>query len=109
MKYQVIVTHEAQEGIRESFQYISQRAPLTAARWLQGLYERIDTLEHFPTRCAFAPERQYFEEEIRQLCFKAHRVVFSIDKPGKTVYVLFVRHAKRRPVVLEAKDWRRSR
>ena len=98
MKYQVIVTPEAQAGIRESFLYISERAPLNAARWIQSLFERIDTLEHFPTRCAFARERQYFEDEIRQLLFKSHRVIFWIDKPGKSVYVLFVRHAKRRPV-----------
>ena len=38
MKYQVIVTPEAQAGIRESFAYIPERSPLNAARWLPALY-----------------------------------------------------------------------
>ena len=98
MKYEVIVTPEAQEGIRSSFEYIYQRAPLNAARWLQGLYGQIAKLERFPDRCAFARERQYLDEDFRQLTFKSHRVIFRIDKARKTVYVLQVRHGKRRAV-----------
>jgi plasmid stabilization system protein ParE len=44
VKYQVIVTPEAQTGIRESFVYIHERSPLSAVRWLQALYGEIDTL-----------------------------------------------------------------
>lgn len=97
-KYQVIVTPEAQAGIRESFLYIHERSPLNAARWLQALYEQIDRLERFPERCAYARERQYLEEDLRQFAFKSHRVVFYVDKPAGTVYVVFVRHGKRRAV-----------
>ena len=96
MRYEVIVTPEAQEGIRNSFQYIYERAPLNAARWLQGVYDQIDTLERFPERCAFAREREYLEEDLRQLVFKSHRIIFRIDKARKVVYVLHVRHAGRR-------------
>ena len=96
MKCEIIVTPEAQEGIRSSFRYICERAPLNASRWLQGLYDRIDTLERFPERCGFAREREYLEEGLRQLVFKSHRVIFRIDKARKTVYVLHVRHARRR-------------
>ena len=77
-KYQVIVTPEAQAGIRSAFDYIRKRAPLNAARWLQGLYQQIDTLERCPERCGFARERRYLEEDLRQLvlnltalCFKS--------------------------------------
>ena len=96
MRYEVIVTPEAQEGIRSSFKHIRERAPLNASRWLRGLYDRIDTLERFPERCGFAREREYLEEDLRQLLFKSHRVVFRIDGARKTVYVLHVRHARRR-------------
>ena len=98
MNYQVIVTPEAQSNIREAFGYIYERAPLHAVRWLRALYKRIDTLECFPERCGFARERDYLEEDLRQLVFKSHRVIFRIDKGHKTVYVLYVRHAKRRSV-----------
>jgi plasmid stabilization system protein ParE len=96
VKYQVIVTPEAQEGILEAFEYIRERAPLNAARWLQALYAEIDTLEKFPERCAQARECAYLDEDLRQLVFQAYRVVFRVKKGEKRVYVLQVRHAKRR-------------
>ena len=98
MIYEVIVTPEAQEGIRASFQYIHERSPLNAARWLQGLYDRIDTLERSPARCGTARERKYFEEDLRQLLFKSHRIIFRINVSQKAVYVLYVRHAKQQAV-----------
>lgn len=97
-KYEVIVTPEAQAGIRESFLYIHDRSPLNAARWLQGLYDEIDSLERFPERCSYAREREYLEEDLRQLVCKSHRIVFYVDKRKNTVYVLYVRHGKRRAV-----------
>jgi len=98
VKYQVIVTPDAQAAIRESFAYIHERAPLKAARWLQALYREIDTLERFPERCAFARERKYLDADLRQLVFKSHRIVFTVEKREKRVYVVYVRHASRRAV-----------
>ena len=98
MTYQVTVTPEAQAGIRESFAYIHERSPMNAARWLQSLYRQIDTLERFPERCAFAREREYLDEELRQLVFKSHRIVFTVERKEKRVDVLYVRHASRRAV-----------
>lgn len=96
--FEVIVTPEAQSGIWESFQYIHERSPLNAARWLQGLYDEIHSLERFPERCPYAREREYLEEDLRQLAYKSHRVVFYVDKPKSTVYILYVRHGQRRAV-----------
>ncbi len=98
MKFHVIVTPEAQAGIRESFLYIHDRSPLNASRWLQRLYRKIDTLERMPERCSSAREQEYLEEDLRQLVFKPHRIVFQIDKPQKTGWVLWVHHAKRRGI-----------
>jgi plasmid stabilization system protein ParE len=98
VKYEVVVTPEAQDGIRESFEYIHQRAPLNGARWLQGLYQVIDTLERYPERCSIARESAYMEDDLRQLVFKSHRIVFKVDKLRRTVFVLYVRHSKRRAI-----------
>lgn len=98
MKYRVVVTPEAQAGIRESFRYIYERAPLNAARWLQGLLDEMDTLERFPERCPRAREREHLKGDLRQLLYKSHRIVFTIDKTERAVYVLHVRHSKRRAV-----------
>lgn len=94
--YKVIVTPEAEASVRESFLYLFARSPLNAERWIRNLYAEIDTLETLPERCAFAREREYLEEDLRQLLFKSHRVVFSVDQSRSTVYVHDVRHAKRR-------------
>jgi plasmid stabilization system protein ParE len=98
VKYQVIITPDAQAAIRESFAYIHERSPLNAARWLQALYREIDTLERFPERCAFAREREYLEGDLRQLLFKSHRIVFAVAKKEKRVYIVYVRHASLRAV-----------
>lgn len=95
MKYRVVVTPEAQAGIRAAFEYIHARAPLNAARWLQGLYDRIETLERSPERCAYARERHYLDDDLRQLVFKSHRIVFKADRAVGTVWVLYVRRARR--------------
>ncbi|MBY0506529.1 MAG: type II toxin-antitoxin system RelE/ParE family toxin [Bryobacteraceae bacterium] len=97
-RYTVVVTAEAQTGIRESFLYIFERSPENAAVWLQGLYNQIDTLERTPERCAYARERIYLDEDLRQLIYKSHRVVFCVDHKQSAVYVLHVRHGKRRAI-----------
>jgi plasmid stabilization system protein ParE len=98
VKFRVIVTPEAQTNIRAALEYIHARSPLNAERWLQELYQQIDTLERFPERCSFAREKTYLEEDLRQLLFKSHRIVFKVERAQATVYVLYVRHAKRRAV-----------
>ena len=103
-KFRVVVTPEAETEIRESFHYNHAYSPLNAARWLKALYERIDTLERFPERCPHAREREFLEEDLRQLLFKSHRVVFWIDKQASAVHVLRVRHAKRRAIGEPADD-----
>lgn len=106
-RYKVIVTPEAEASIRESFMYILARSPMNAERWIRELYAEIDTLETMPERCPYALERKYFEEDLRQLLFKSHRVVFSVNKARHAVYVHEVRHAKRRALgepILEEDD-----
>ena len=95
-KYRVIVVPEAQAGIREAFDFIHERAPLSAVRWLQELYRRIGTLESIPDRCPPAREREFFEEDLRQLVFRSYRIVFYADRPRRTVYILAILHARRR-------------
>src|SRR5437762_1748091 len=82
---------EAEKGIRTSFQYIHERAPLNAARWLQGLYDQIDTLERLPERCAFARERQYLEEDLRQLSSSPSALSSESTRLGRWyTYFMFV-------------------
>lgn len=97
MKYRVVISPNAQEEIREAFAYISRGAPVNAARWIEGMYERIASLETMPERCELAREAEFVEGvAIRQMIFKSHRIVFFIDEPSASVQVVSVRHAARR-------------
>ena len=97
-KYEVIVSPEAQAAILTAFRYIHERAPQNAERWLRNLYSCIGTLESFPGRCASARERKYFEEELRQLVFKSHRIIFHLDKKNRTVRVVYLVHVRQRTI-----------
>ncbi len=97
-KYEVIISPHAEGSILSAFRYIHERSPDNAELWLKDLYSCIDSLESFPERCALARELEYFEEELRQLVFKSHRIVFYIDKKRKAVRVAYFVHGKQRAV-----------
>ncbi|HEY6392943.1 MAG TPA: type II toxin-antitoxin system RelE/ParE family toxin [Bryobacteraceae bacterium] len=101
MKYQVIVTLEAQAGIRECFEYIHERSPPNAARGFRRFTEKLTPWKGSRS-CAFARGREYLDDELRQLVFKSHRIVFAVEKKEKRVYVVSVRHAR------PAGGWRTS-
>ena len=98
MKYVVIVTPEAQSNIAAAYEYIAQHSPASADKWLLELYKKIDGLEQYPRRFGYAREQAHFADEIRQLVFKSHRIIFTIDDSMRTVHVAFVRHARMRSV-----------
>jgi plasmid stabilization system protein ParE len=104
VKFAVEFTPTAQAELWAAFEYIHERAPLNAARWLRGIYKAIDTLESFPSRCGIAPESKYLDAELRHLVFKSHRVIFFIDQPARTVRILYVRHGSMRGVGESAPD-----
>ncbi len=92
----VKIDDDAWHDALQAFHYIRNRAPLNAERWLQGLYDAVQSLEIMPQRCALARENEFFDEELRQLVFKSYRIVFTIRTD--TVHILFVRHTARRPL-----------
>ena len=95
-RYEVVVTPEAESEIVSAFEYIYLRSPQNATKWLRALYKKIDTLEGMPERCPIARENEYFDETLRQLIFKTHRIIFRVEKAKKIVRVLYVRHGRQR-------------
>lgn len=94
----MIVTPEAEEGIISAFEYINERSPENAAKWLRSLYREINTLETSPERCSLARENEYFDGKLRQLLFKSHRIIFRVEQAEKLVRVLYVRHGRQKTV-----------
>ena len=96
MKYQVQFSPTARQEILEAFDYIrtDRQAPINAARWLDGMIQAINDLTHYPEGCALARENDEFKEDLRQLVYKSHRVIF--DVAGDTVRIHRVVHTARR-------------
>jgi len=95
VKYRVRIAPPALVDAVAAHEYISLDSPAAADRWFEGLIRAIDTLTLHPRRYPMAREARRFRKEIRQLLYKSHRVLFTID--GDEVRVLYVHHAARRP------------
>lgn len=101
MTFRVEVSAQAEsdaEGILDWL--LSQHAGETGIRWFLALEDAIASLATFPERCPLAPEDARFPFPVRQLLYgrKPHvyRILFTVD--GKTVKVLHIRHARRKPL-----------
>ena len=94
MNYKVDIDEDALEEIKDAFRYIYADSRRQAERWLQGLYKAIDSLEQMPSRCGLARENEHLKEEVRQLVYKSHRIIFIVRED--TVEVLHVRHSAMR-------------
>ena len=80
-RYVVIVTPEAETGIVTAFQYILERSPSNAEKWLRALYKKIDSLEQMPERCPLARENEYFEDTLRHLVFNLIELSSGSTRP----------------------------
>lgn len=93
MTYHIETTRQAKADRSSIFDYIAERSPDGALRWLAAYEQAVESLLENPHR-GFAPENQDHAEEIRQLLFKTrhglqYRLLFFIR--GDTVYILHVR------------------
>ena len=91
--YTVDVTDEVVADIQSAFEYIHERSPQNAINWLRELYIAIDTLETMPERCPRIRESEAFEEEVRNLLFHSHRIIFTVNEETSIVEVHAFRHA----------------
>jgi plasmid stabilization system protein ParE len=97
MTYRVIIAAAAKQNLRDAYLWAADRAPHTAALWLQRFEAELQTIANFPERFQLAPENAFVEPEIRQLIFgrrfSAYRALFTIV--GDEVQVLHIRRATR--------------
>jgi plasmid stabilization system protein ParE len=98
MVYRIEITDTADADVESALQWIARDSPENAARWKEGLIEKIATLEHNPDRCPIAPENERYEPTLRELLYGrrrgVYRILFAVE--DDLVRILFVRHAARR-------------
>lgn len=95
MKYDVVLTNEAQQNARAAYRWYADQSPEVAERWYTGLLKALASLETEPQRCLLANENSQLPIELRQLLYGSgrrttHRILFAI-RP-KTVVVHAIRH-----------------
>ena len=72
--------------------FIAEDKPSAAAQWIEGLFTTVDRLEVFPHSGHPVPELP--NTKYRQLTYKSHRVVFSVEP--SSVNILTVRRFRQR-------------
>ena len=102
MKYEVVLTDEADRNARSIIAWYTERSQAAADRWYAKFTTAIATLARNPEQFAFARENPRFPFELRQVNFGGgrritHRIIYTI-RPT-TVVIYAVRHVAQQ-------DWR---
>ena len=96
MAYHVELALRAARDLDHIYLQIDAAESIAAARWYNGLEEKIYSLERWPRRCPAAPESQRSQRALRHLLYgsrpRVYRVIFEIHERNKTVYILTIRH-----------------
>jgi plasmid stabilization system protein ParE len=96
MKYDVLLTDEAKQNVREIVDWYAEHSDEAAERWYDGFLRLLDSLADDPHRYPLALENPRFPMELRQANYGSgrrltHRIVFAIRQT--TAFVYSVRHA----------------
>jgi plasmid stabilization system protein ParE len=99
MTFRVETTAAAEQDADAILDWLlSQHSGDAGMRWYLALQDAIASLAQFPERCALAPENEVFPFELRHLLYghspHVYRILFTID--DQTVYVLHIRHSRRK-------------
>jgi len=102
MKYEVVLTHEADRNVRSILAWYEDRSESAADRWYREFARVVVSLSNDPMRYGMARENERFPIELRQLVFgsgrrKTHRIIYTIRPDRIVVYA--VRHVAQQ-------DWR---
>jgi plasmid stabilization system protein ParE len=97
MTFDVEVTRRAQRDIDRAYAWYAKRSPQGAMVWHTDILAALERLETFPERCPVAQvETEAFGVGVRELLCREHRILFTVAR--QTVFVLTVRHGKRKPL-----------
>ena len=93
-KYNVVITPKAKKTAKTLFEYIADKNPFGAKKWIDAALKTISDLE-------FMPERGVSVEKytnVRQIFFRSgssgdvYRIIYLVQTERETVYILTVRH-----------------
>ena len=83
MTYAIRSSHQADADVAEILDWIAERSPDGAVRWLAAFEAAIDRLRERADRCSRAPETDELSVDLRQLLFRTRR-----GRPYRIVFVI---------------------
>lgn len=83
-------TEEASSRLREIFEYIAEDSEPAAGRVVNGIYEKAQSLMHFPDRGFTYTTRQ--GRPVRVLLYGHYRIVYRLEREPGAVQILGVYH-----------------
>ncbi len=97
--FSVEITDAAFVTIRKHARYIAvdSQSPENAKRWLERVWDAVDSLEHLPRLGSKAQEDEFVAYEVHQLVVGSHLLLFTIDDEQRKVWVVGLRHGHRLP------------
>ena len=98
-RYSVELTDAALASITDQARYIAveAQAPENARRWLERVWDAVDSLERWPRRAVKAEENAYVGYEVRQFLVGSHLLLFTVDDDHRKVRIIGFRHGHRLP------------
>ena len=97
MDYQVTLTPQAMEQIRQTALYIAHtlQEAETAKRWADLLYKEIAGLCFMPSRYPMIEEEPWRSKGIHKMSVKNHLGYYWVNEEAKRVYVTAVIYGRR--------------
>ena len=94
MNYEVVLLRNAQSEFHAIVDWLVQRSPQGAMKWLEAYEQVVNRLESDPESFGFAPENDSTTHTVRQSLFqtprgKTYRLLFTVV--GRQVRVLHLR------------------
>ncbi len=101
MTYDLRILARAREDVQEIYDWIAERSPEGAQRWLDRFEEATTALQTNPFLAPLAPESKSFDIEVRHTLFRTrsgrpYRAIFTVV--GDEVRILRVRGPGQAPV-----------
>lgn len=108
MTYRVRLTSRAHADADAAFERIREVSPLSAEKWLHGLFAAVMSLAALPARCPVVPEADDLGRPVRHLLYgkrsAVYRIIFDIQEEseeGPRVRVLRIWHGSRDAISAE--------
>ena len=93
MDFQLTWSPSARLDLKDIAGFIAEDSPSAAERFVNGLLQAVERLADFPESGRIVPE--FADPTVREVVRKPCRIVYRVDRSGRTVEIARVWHAAR--------------